>query len=209
MTAVSSGRRRRVSNVAACCRINWPSGWPGAATFVEAGSRVRTSRMRAAGLLAGGRRRRADRQLGRALERKHRLRGAVREVIRDLARLQQDVERHDDRAGLENAEVGDRKPRTVGTGERNVVAGPSQARRAHRRRARPLRPAARTWCAPPERSSPRSGVSWARARRGWRGSGRWRGASCASLGRGSEFGIRAGWDSDPDRNLTSGYWLNW
>ena len=92
MTAVSSGRRRRVSNVAGCCRINCPSGWAGGATFVAAGSAVMTRRMRAARLLAGGARRRANRQLGRALERKQRLRRAVREVIHDLARLQQDVE---------------------------------------------------------------------------------------------------------------------
>ena len=70
----------------------------------------------------------------RAFERKQRLRVAVLQVIRDLARLQQDVERHDDGAGLEDAEVGDRKPRHVRTRQRDVIAGGDADAHADRRR---------------------------------------------------------------------------
>jgi hypothetical protein len=43
-------------------------------------------------------------------------------VVGDLASLQQDVERNDDRAGLEDAVVDDREVGQVGAAERNLVA---------------------------------------------------------------------------------------
>ena len=64
-----------------------------------------------------------ERQLGRALERQQRLGVAVLQVIGDLARLQEHVERDDDRAGLEDAEVREREPRHVRTRQRDVIAG--------------------------------------------------------------------------------------
>ena len=86
-------------------------------------ARESTDDVRRAGLRRGVPAHRADRQFGRALEREHGLRVAVLQVIRDLARLQQHVQRHDGGAGLEDPEVRDRKPRDVRARERDVIAG--------------------------------------------------------------------------------------
>ena len=86
----------------------------------------------APGFVAGGLRHRRERQVGGAFEGEQGLRVAVLQVVGDLARLQQHVERHDHRPGLENAEIGDREPRQVGTTERHVIA----RRDPHRRQRR-------------------------------------------------------------------------
>ena len=69
------------------------------------------------------------RQLRRAFEAEHRLRVAVAQVIGDLARLQQHVQRHHGRAGLEDAEIDRGKIRQVGAQQRDVVAAPDAGRR--------------------------------------------------------------------------------
>ena len=86
----------------------------------------------APGFIAGGLRHRRERKLGGSFEGEQRLRVAVLQVVGDLARLQQHVERHDHRPGLENAVIGDREPRQVGTTERHVIA----RRDPHRRQRR-------------------------------------------------------------------------
>ena len=65
----------------------------------------------------------ADRQLVGALEAEVGLRVGVVEVVGHLAPLEQHVERHHRRAGLEDAVVDDREVRQVGAAERHLVAG--------------------------------------------------------------------------------------
>ena len=67
-------------------------------------------------------------QLGRAFEDQHGLRVAVVKVVRDLARLEQHVQRHDDRADLQNRVVRDRKVRRIRTRQRDVIARPEPQR---------------------------------------------------------------------------------
>ena len=70
----------------------------------------------------------ADRQLGGALEAEVGLRVRVGEVVGDLAALEQHVERHDGRAGLEDPVVDDREVGQVGAAQRDLVAGLDAAR---------------------------------------------------------------------------------
>ena len=94
---------------------------------------------------------RADGRSGVPSKPEDRLRLAVLQVIRDLARLEEHVERHDGGAGLEDAEVRDRKPRDVRARQRDVIAGADPHRveargdvvawRSARRRSTSPRPA--------------------------------------------------------------------
>ena len=70
----------------------------------------------------------ADRQLGGALEAEVGLRLGVGQVVGDLAPLEQHVERHDGRAGLEDPVVDDREVRQVRAAQRHLVAGLDPAR---------------------------------------------------------------------------------
>jgi hypothetical protein len=72
---------------------------------------------------------RAQRQLGAAFEADEGARAAVAQVVGDLARLQQDVDRHQDRAELEHRVVGDDELRQVRAGEHDAVAAADAARR--------------------------------------------------------------------------------
>ena len=65
----------------------------------------------------------------RPLKAEHRLRVAVAQVIGNLARLQQHVQRHDGRARLENAEIDRGKIRKVRAQQRDVIAAPDAGRR--------------------------------------------------------------------------------
>ena len=77
----------------------------------------------------GGFRRFRHRQFRRALEAEDRFGIAVAQVIGNLARLQHHVQRHDGRAGLEDAEIDRGKVRQVGAQKRDVVAAPDAGRR--------------------------------------------------------------------------------
>jgi hypothetical protein len=79
--------------------------------------------MWARGLVASGARRPRDRKLLGSFERDDRARVAVAQVVCDLARLEQDVQRHDHAARFEDPEVGGGKRRQVRTGQRDVIAG--------------------------------------------------------------------------------------
>ena len=101
-------------------------GWnPAGVAHAASAASPRTARWTCGvpGLRRGLAAHRADRQLRRALERQERPGVAVLQVIGDLARLEQHVERHDRGAGLQDAEVGDRKPRHVRARQRDVIAG--------------------------------------------------------------------------------------
>ena len=100
---------------------------------IERNRRMRQHDQRLARRHDGDRRLRGfrHRQLRRPLEAEHRLRIAVAQVIRNLARLQQHVQRHDSRAGLEDAEIHRRKIRQVRAQQRDVIAAPD-ARRGKR-----------------------------------------------------------------------------
>jgi hypothetical protein len=64
---------------------------------------------------------RAHRQLGGALEAEQRLGVTVVEVVDDLPRLQQHVERNHGCAGFQDAEVDEREVGQVGAGQRDLV----------------------------------------------------------------------------------------
>ncbi len=70
----------------------------------------------------------SDRQLRRALEREVRLRVGIGEVVGDLAGLQQHVQRHDRRPGLEDAEVDAGEVGHVGAGQCDLVPRLNAAR---------------------------------------------------------------------------------
>ena len=87
------------------------------------GSRGMTMKQRAAADLVERRlAHRRHRQLRRPLETEVGGRLGVAQVERDLGRLQQDVQRHDGGAGLEDAEVDDREVGHVGARQRDAVA---------------------------------------------------------------------------------------
>jgi hypothetical protein len=74
-----------------------------------------------------------DWELWRPVEREDRLRVGVGQVVSDLSSLQQDVERHHGRAGLQDPVVDHRELRHVGAHQRDLVArfdpdGPEQVR---------------------------------------------------------------------------------
>src|SRR5258708_28675803 len=70
----------------------------------------------------------ASPQLGGPLEAEVHLRCRISEVIADLPLGQQDVERHNDGARLEDPVVRDREGREVGARQGDPVAGPDAAR---------------------------------------------------------------------------------
>ncbi len=82
----------------------------------------------ALGLLEAGVALGADGELRRALEAEVGLRVRVVEVVGHLAALEQHVERHHRRAGLEDAVVDDREVGQVGTAQGDLVAGLDAAR---------------------------------------------------------------------------------
>ena len=87
----------------------------------------------------------AHRQLGRALEAEVRARTGVGQVVGDLPFLEQHVERHHGRAGLQDPVVDHREVRQVRAGQRDPVArSDAPARRASRRPGWPRRRPART-----------------------------------------------------------------
>ena len=129
MTAVSSGFVCTVSNVGGWPPMNrasgmtsGPSSKAGSSGIDGCGSTISCLARRHDG--NRGLRRFRHRQLRRSLKAEHRLRIAVAQVIGNLARLQQHVQRHDRRARLEDAEIDRRKIRQVRAQQRDMIAAP-------------------------------------------------------------------------------------
>ena len=88
MTAVSSGRRRRVSKAVDCGAMSWAIVSAGATGAGAAGSSVDDHEMFAPHGLAGLDRPACQGQLGGSLEGDERFRVAVLQVVRDFAGLE-------------------------------------------------------------------------------------------------------------------------
>ena len=143
MTAVSSGRRARVSTSERLSLHHLAQGARPRDGARGSGIARRNHQMWTTSLIAPRTRHGCHRQFGRAFESDERARPAVAQVIGNLAGLEEHVQRDDDGARFQDSEVGDRKPGHVGTGKGHVLARAN----AHRRQpTRYLRGTGRNLC---------------------------------------------------------------